>query len=329
VQQERVADADAAEISVGPTDDAFEREAERAADVAMAAEPDGLPSAHAAPPLTSVNAPIIQRKTCGPKVDTQVRDVWTQIGTDFKSWTDKQAEAACSFLVKPLLQEPATTPRGELRKADVPLFDPFGRPHKLSIPTRLRFNVDAFDTLPLFYNGAIIWLMDPDLLARGCCDPSISQTEASDPDNFTANQKRCEARDSCCSTVQIGNKCWLSGTVNYGTYGIMVSLCKKRFPIRYVNIYHLAKFELKSYKKLGKVLSGATTEEFDIEEPLSWFEATFSGGPGATSARAGNHPGCELKCPFDGSIESKWDYVWEPVKKRDVKNFPVKPVLPP
>jgi hypothetical protein len=275
VQQERVADAETAEISVGPADDLFERAAERAADLVMAAEPDGLPANDAPRALGSVDTPTVQRvavKACGPKVDTQVRDVWTKIGTDFKSWNEKDALKACSYLLSPFVTDQTLLP-GEKRKVDVPLIGPFGRSG--TVKTTLNWNVDAFDTLPLFYFGAINWLMNPALLARGCCSPPISETEAqvSDPDARSANQEKCEARDTCCSTVQIGNKCWLSGTVNYGTYGIMVGLCRNRFPIRYRDIYYIARAEAYAYKKLGsrQRFGGATTKEVDLSEPLSWY----------------------------------------------------------
>jgi hypothetical protein len=34
-------------------------------------------------------------------------------------------------------------------------------------------------------------------------------------------------------TVQVGGQCWLNGTVNYGTYGIMVRLCSDAFPFKF------------------------------------------------------------------------------------------------
>jgi hypothetical protein len=329
LQQGGVADAAASEISVGPVDDLFEREAERVAD-AVAAEPDGLALAAPAPSLASVGAPVIQRKACGPKVDDQVTKVWQKIESEFRGWHDDAAIDACNYLVEPLVPDVHQEPS----KRSLDWIDPLGRKHHLSTyyVAHRTWNTDAFDTLPLYYFGAIEWLMDPELLKRGCCNPSVAKADA-DADAKANGQKvqsECEAKDSCCSTVQIDGKCWLSGTVNYGTFGIMVRACASRFPIRFAAIKTRARVLAVVYKKYGHVdlLGGKTTPEPDWQEPLSWYDATVSGGPSGRPSRAGNKPDCPLTCPLDGSIEPVWDYVWEPVKRRDAeyaKNYlPVK-----
>jgi Domain of unknown function (DUF4157) len=328
LQQDVVSDPAGSEISVGPVDDALEREAERVADLVMAVEPDGVASAATAPSLASVTAPLIQRKACGPKVDNEVTKIWEKIGTDFNSWNDDDAHAACRYLVQPLV--PDTDPEQSRKRHVVVGADPIKRKLQKVSFTPPAWNTDAFDTLPLYYYGAIAWLMNGDLLKRGCCIPSISEAEAQDPDNLRTNQAKCEDDKTCCSTVQIDNKCWLSGTVNYGTYGVMVRLCHKRFPIRWWKIKQIARDLAVAYKRFGHApsLGGATTKEPDYREPLSWYDATVDAGPTGRPGRAGNRPECELTCPLNGSIQVVWDYVWEPVKKRTAALDPQSPVLP-
>jgi Domain of unknown function (DUF4157) len=313
VQQDGVTDAAAgSEVSIGPVDDVFEREAEHAADLVMAAESDGR-AANVMPMLTSTSAPNLQRKACGPKVDDEVKTIWTTIGKDFEKLGTSDALSACDWLINPIKRNP--DPDAAPRKINIPIKPiPFVRPLVTpSFTTSIGFNVNAFDTLPLFYGGAMSWLMNKTVQDSGCCIPSISEAEAN-----WGNQKKCEDEGSCCSTVQIGEKCWLSGTVNYGTYGVMVRACHKRFPIIHAEIYYRAKYAAKAYKSWGHrgSLGGATTKEANLDEPMSWFEATYANGPGGTSDRAGNRPDCPLTCPLTGAIQPDWDYVWEPFKPR-------------
>jgi hypothetical protein len=232
--------------------------------------------------------------------------------------------------VQPLVPD-TDAESAESRKRNAPVgVDPIKRKLLKFSFTPPAWNTDAFDTLPLYYYGAIGWLMNDDLRKRGCCIPSISEAEAQDPDNLRTNQAKCEDETTCCSTVQIDNKCWLSGTVNYGTYGVMVRLCHKRFPIRWWKIKQIARDLAVSYKRFGHrpALGGATTKEPDYHEPLSWYDATVDAGPTGRPGRAGNRPECELTCPLNGSIQTVWDYVWEPVKKRTAALNPAPPVLP-
>jgi Domain of unknown function (DUF4157) len=327
LQQDGVADAaPGSEISIGPVDDVFEREAEHAADLVMAAESDGR-AANVVPMLTSTSAPNLQRKACGPKVDGEVEGVWKNIEDDFGKLGTNDALNACDWLINPIKPNPdPAAPTREVRVAQKPF--PFVGPITAPVPFNLGFNVNAFDTLPLFYGGAMNWLMNKKVQDRGCCIPSISEEEAS-----WENQKNCEdavdGEFSCCSTVQIGEKCWLSGTVNYGTYGVMVRACHKRFPIIHAGIYYKAKYAAKAYKSLGHrgSLGGATTKEANLDEPMSWFEATYANGRSGKPGRAGNRSDCALTCPLTGAIQPNWDYVWEPFKRRSSAKKPLKPTL--
>jgi hypothetical protein len=59
-------------------------------------------------------------------------------------------------------------------------------------------------------------------------------------------------------------------------------------------------------------------QEYDINEPISWYRATYNGGPAGRPLTAGNRSTCDASgkdCTLDGSIVS-WDYVWEPARPR-------------
>lgn len=118
--------------------------------------------------------------------------------------------------------------------------------------------------------------------------------------------------------------CWLNGTVNYGTFGIMVRLCsdyavsdwKMRLNPVTRTIFSLewAKMLIRAYKEFGANKEGAIL-------PIAWTEATFHGGPKAVPSVPGNRPKCQCSCNCKGDIV-KWDYVWEPVKPRSAAASP-------
>jgi hypothetical protein len=136
--------------------------------------------------------------------------------------------------------------------------------------------------------------------------------------------------------VQVAGKCWLNGSVNYGTYGIMIKECsefaandlilpsfstnpfdqplKLNPVIRAIYSLTWATTLIRAYKKFGGHPEGARV-------PVAWTEATFNGGPSATPSIAENRPKCKCKPGLTGSIV-KWDYVWEPLKARGAATPP-------
>jgi len=124
--------------------------------------------------------------------------------------------------------------------------------------------------------------------------------------------------------VQVAGQCWLNGTVNYGTYGIMVRLCHDEFPVKFALALQMAEKLIQAYKSMGAHPENAAL-------PLAWVRATYNGGPSAVPSGTGNRPKCKCSCPCKGSI-TNWDYVWEPVKPRILAKPPVikpKPVPAP
>jgi hypothetical protein len=147
----------------------------------------------------------------------------------------------------------------------------------------------GWDTLPLYF-GDSAWLADPGVAALGCCVPNTGP----------------EDDGGCANTVQVHGECWLAGSVNYGTFGIMARLCED---VTVVSAHLQATTMIRAWKALDP--------KDTPEIPLAWFNATYHDGPTGYPKISGNRKGCDCNCSLAGDIVN-WDYVWEPVKPRDI-----------
>lgn len=236
---------------------------------------------------------------CGPDVTAEIATIWSKIQADFHSWTTAQRDTACTRILIPL-KKPIWTPGGD-PKAFV----------------RSMADINGWDVLPLF-QGDSLWLRSYPIfdVATGgpCATPSSPKPSAASFDDAH------ESDQTCSNTVQVGGECWLNGTVNYGTYGIMLRLCKDEFPIKFALALQMAETLIRTYKMLGP-------HPEDPKLPLAWVRATFSGGPSAKPAGPGNRPQCKCSCSCKGNVTT-WDYVWEPVKPRSSATSPTIPPKP-
>jgi hypothetical protein len=232
-------------------------------------------------------------------VSAEVIAIWTKIQDDFRSWTAVQKADACSRILIPIktpTYSPGTDPKTFIQSAA---------------------DIDGWDVLPLF-QGASKWLRSYpiyDAATGGPCATPSSLNPAAPPFDDAH-----ESDKTCSDTVAVGGKCWLNGTVNYGTYGIMVRLCHNEFPLRYALGLQMAESLIRAYKSLGAHPEGATL-------PIAWVRATYTGGPSAVPSDAGNRPQCKCSCPCKGGV-TNWDYVWEPVKPRHSASGPKIPPKP-
>jgi hypothetical protein len=294
VQQEGAGRIDLQSLTIGPADDLYERQASRAGEAVSG------PFMPAVAPASSPAA--LQRQTagvCGPRVDSQVNAIWSKIKTDFKSWTPDQRDQACVRVLVPVQMPTRLDPH-----------DPMGT-------LRSAADINGWDVLPLF-QGASLWLRSHPIYDSStggpCATPSSSNPGGGPYDDAHEDPR------TCSNTVEIGGKCWLNGTVNYGTYGIMVRLCHDEFPIKFAFALTVAETLIRAYKKLG-------SHPEDSSVPISWVRAAYNGGPSGRPAGPGNRPGCQPSCSLDGGVVS-WDYVWEPVKPRASATSPFPPPPP-
>lgn len=182
----------------------------------------------------------------------------------------------------------------------------------------IKLNRDAFDIIGLF-QGSMSYTRDP---AFGY-HPTCATPGSPNPSAGTMDPVH-ETRNRCSNTVQVGGSCWLSGTPNYGTYGIMMRACfdwtaSTRAPadmqrFKFAFSRHSTELFARSYKALDADSPSA---------PGDWALATFDAagsGPGARVG-GGNRPNCAPTCGTPYRRPGRFNYVWEPVKPRAGANF--------
>ena len=266
---------------------------------------------------------------CGPDVTKKIEETWKKIQSDFGKLTFTQKFASCTHLFLPL-NLPGASLLGALPK-DIPTdLD------KLKQLARQFADTNGWDTLPLF-QGNSKWLRIPpifDPITNGPCATPSSKVPPTagrqDDQNFESFNIAHEADDTCSNTVQVAGQCWLNGTVNYGTFGVMVRLCSDfantdfRFGLlpkinrdTLIAIFSLdwAKMLIRAFKRFGQAPEDPTL-------PIAWTEATFRGGPKGVPNNFGNRPRCKSSCGGNADIVN-WDYVWEPHKPRRSATTPL------
>jgi hypothetical protein len=194
-------------------------------------------------------------------------------------------------------------------------------------------DINGWDTLPLF-QGASHWLRSPPVYRhprRGpCATPTSSdRTNAS---NFAPGH---EDPTTCSNSVEFEGGCWLNGTVNYATFGVMVRLCAGKFTLAdlaraqagaagvdveiagalgellgtALSLEEWAEVLIQTYK----ALKGSTVDTADL--PVAWVRAFARGGSSASPPGGANRADCKPSCALTGNLV-RWDWVWEPVKPR-------------
>jgi hypothetical protein len=249
--------------------------------------PIPLPIRVPIPPPLPPPIPIVPRnresgsKRCGPNVSRTVSTVWRQIEENFDSWPFRHKEAACRHLVQPFILE----------------------------GWQPRWNVNAFDTIGLVWRSAH-WLNFYTNWDPPCAYPPVLSP---------AGEQIDEHPDACTYTVEIGGNCWLTGTVNYGTYGIMMKTCSRW--IDGLSWYHPFKtywplFQRSTVSRLVRLYKTRIAQpREDPTYPLAWALAAYDGRSSGT-ASGSNRPSCLRPCPLPYPPHPGFcfDYVWQPVK---------------
>ncbi len=306
-------------------------------------------------PSVAGTSPAVIPKVCGPSVSGSVSAVWSRIQSEFRGWSPTDKLAASIYLISPYVPTAGANPRagsgaglfgGSLAEPFIALIaslsqNPAFASYVSMTNSQWQLNRDAFDTIGLFVLSAG-WLFSvPGCAVPGCAGLASGALPRGHVDP-------CEDPSTCSMTVQMGSDCWLSGTVNYGTYGIMMkeayewcSTQRNRFLSLLPGILlrsfgnidtaiallrgvmddkEIAAVFLKElFSPASLIIYVGGYKLWDMEDPrnaLNWAFTTYRGGAGALAAGS-NRPTCQPTCgTLDPSIFSGWDYVWEPVKHR-------------
>jgi hypothetical protein len=230
---------------------------------------------------------------CGPDVTKQLASTLGKIETDYQGWPKPDKRAACVRVMNPIDLE------------------------KLKASGLAGGDYNGWDTYALFSSYAD-WLRRPPV-----CGPCATPSSSAAP-GASWKDKGHEDPRTCSNTVQVGNACWLAGTVNYATFGQMVRLCSETFT---GDPDVAGDYPLDHAQNLIKAYKMFVSKE-NPKWPLEWTEAVYRGGSKAT-VPVGNRAGCSTTCSkvnpkVNPASLASWDYVWEPVKPRQARP----PILP-
>ncbi len=240
---------------------------------------------------------------CGPNVTQQFRGALRNIETTFGGWSRRNKLRACQRILIPITPD-------------------------------LQPDINGWDTLPLF-QGRSRWLRTPPVYSarrRGpCATPSSS--DPSNRSNFAAGH---EDPNTCSNSVQFENGCWLNGTVNYATFGVMVRLCAGQFSFSEVvrtgtrrlglgadladlagDIASITGMSLLDWAvRLIEAYKAARGSDIDSADlPVAWVRAFHAGGSTAAPPGGANRSRCATTCALTGARQ-RWSWVWEPVRRR-------------
>ena len=241
---------------------------------------DIKPAADVPPPSKKPKKPS---KICGPDISSPLSNVFKDIQSTFAGWNDWQRNMCCFGLIQwlPGVVNP----------------------------------IMAWDIKELFLPNTG-WLYE-----RPYCPISynVSTCHCGVPATGMPGSDAIEkAKTSPCgNSVLVQNKCFLAGTANYGTFGIMCKLCYDHSrSMRYkpwilppINTVWFTEFYM---KKL--IWAYKTLMRDDPGPPTDWAVATYRGGPGGVSGTE-NRGFCKGRCgvPYSGK---PFDFIWEPHKPR-------------
>lgn len=226
-----------------------------------------------------VTPPSSEEKKCGPDITMELANVFKNIQDKFNSsWSDYQRSSNCACIV------------GQL----IPLCNP----------------IMAWDIRELFLPNTC-WLYGNSCQIRNRCGrPSLGPCASDEIENKDTSP--------CGNSVQVGNRCFLAGTVNYGTFGIMCKLChdhamrmlSKPWVLPYLNPLLFTETGMKSFIWAFKKATGD-----DPGPPRDWALATYRSGPTGISGNE-NRKDCKDRCPSECARKRPFDFVWEPEKSR-------------
>jgi len=242
-----------------------------------------IPSAPPVPPHPVPPHPVPPRDQfiCGPDISTPLRNVFTNIQTWFRSTALTDFQRARS----------CAGIVGNLISFVNPIM--------------------AWDIRQLFLPNTS-WLAFPPHFPP-CGSPASGAPASDDRENATTSP--------CGNSVQVGSRCFLAGTANYGTYGIMCKLCFDHYLRMVISKPWLLPFmgTLSDYSEGGMITRILLYKSVSFDNPIppiAWALAAYWGGPGAVPSRGENRSHCTDRCPAGNSRTLPFSFVWEPYMPR-------------
>jgi len=198
---------------------------------------------------------------CGPDVTVPLVAVLAEVRATFAGWSTTQKREACDTV--------------DITLAAIPI--PFVRSGFIM----------AWDIEDLYLPNTL-WLRAPPYGPPRCGVPGAAGTDVEDP-------------ATCSNSVQVLDKCFLAGTVNYALFGQICRLCNTEFGV-------LNEDRMESLIRWWKILTWIDFD--DPGPPIAWARAGFRGFPGHIPAQ-GNRAHCTGRCPVPFYGPS-FTWVWEP-----------------
>lgn len=241
-------------------------------------------------PEPPTSPPPTSSNICGPDITSPLQTVFGDIQSQFRDWNDRQKVRACGALVGPLAS--------------------IGGIISLSNPLM------AWDIQELFLQNTA-WLYNPPR-GRHCGVPASGTpgTEAIED----------QTTSPCGNSVEVNNRCFLAGTVNYGTFGIMCKECYDfvlrsitqpwfwyrslpiPIPIPILSPLHYTETGMALLIWGWKILAD------DPQPPIAWARATYRDGSTAVPSNsvAENRVNCTSRCNSRYSRSAPFSFIWEP-----------------
>ena len=140
------------------------------------------------------------------------------------------------------------------------------------------------------------WLYDPKYVRAGCGEPKRGEPGSPEIENI--------ATSPCGNSVQVGNRCYLAGTVNYALFGEICRLCWDQSPLG--NSFSIGVMS-------SLIWTWKTIDPDDAGPPTDWAIWGFNRGSVnyPPAGRAENRCRCNGRC--SEKRHSKFHWRWLPV----------------
>lgn len=211
------------------------------------------------PPLSWPPIPTPPAKICGPDISNQLSEVLLDVRRTFSTWDQSKKREQCDAV-------------------------------RSLNPLKLKQTLMAWDIEDLYLPNTI-WLYNLSFIRANCGTPCSGQPGSPNIENA--------ATSPCGNSVQVGDGCYLAGTVNYALFGEICRLCRDEFQI-------LDKVEMERLIWWWKTL-----DRDDLIPPTQWANWGFDRGSVTSPPKgpAENRSSCTGRCSEKIKIRFTWRWL--------------------